>query len=124
MRTRAAAGWGHTALNSCQPALQLLSVLVQLVAELLLKFVFQAAVSDSGEPDPDGRQHEVEEEDERTHGWDHNPVQEGHAGLGAILPHDHAHLSMVKYEIRTLFGLNKPRLCAIFPKACFTFSGC
>ena len=90
MRTRAAAGWGHTGLNSCQQALKVLSVLVQLVAELVLKAVFQVAVSDSGERDPDGRQHEVEEEDERTHGWDRNPVQEGHAGLGAILTHDQA----------------------------------
>ena len=105
MRTCAAAGWGHMGLKSCQQALQLLSVLVQLVAELRLHHVFQEVVRDSGKQDPDGRQTKVEEDDERTHGWDRNPVQEGHASLRAILPHDHAHLSMVNYEIRTLLVL-------------------
>ena len=124
MRTRAAAGWGHSGLNSCQQALQLLSVLVQVVVELRHKAVFQPNVKDLGKRDPDGRHPEVEEDDEQTRGWDHNPVQEGHASLGAILPHDHAHLSMVKYEIRTLLVFNKSELYAIFPKVCFAFSGC
>ena len=123
MRTRAAAGWGHTGLNSCQQALQLLSVLVQVVVELLHKAVFQQTVKEIGKRDPDGRHPEVEEDDERTRGWDRNPVQEGHAGLGAILPHDHAHLSMVKYEIRALLVFNKSELCGVSPFLGADFSG-
>ena len=48
-------------------------------------------VGDHGEGDPDGGQPEVEEEGEDAGGWERNPIQGGHDGLGAILLRDHAH---------------------------------
>eukprot|EP00972_Heterocapsa_arctica_P079896 11773175-Heterocapsa_arctica.AAC.1 len=60
------AGGARGSITTCQRALQLPSILVKLVEDPRPNYLFQPAVGEEGEDDPDEGQPEVEAQDEHA----------------------------------------------------------